>query len=394
MLLKIGFDVVKKHTVMFAAIVLQLIISIVLLNITIAMYNNVMARVQCISHFDTQKTLYYMAQSFFNRDDLQKLTKEMNQLSVEPVYRCGFVNGDDGTNILAYAYGEKTSEHLSYRLVSGDWYARYPKEEGIINAVAYEGSDFKVGDVYETNLYRNEATEQIKVKLRITGIVDKRIGVISGAGGSNSLETDFLFEDVDFDAIQTNNLFLLDHNDLLALGDVENDLFLAPNLFLYSDSEDTSATIRHLSDSGNILTIQSIIDNSSESLAQNLHTIYPVAFGVLFSGILGAECLIILYNIRNRRKFAIFYICGMKWTDAIKISVIQLSYVMLVTIPLVLTALMIIIKNNLLGFSDITMFEANNLTVTLAVILLMYAITILSTKLMVSSSSPKDYLKD
>ncbi len=45
-------------------------------------------------------------------------------------------------------------------------------------------------------------------------------------------------------------------------------------------------------------------------------------------------------------------------------------------------------------FDRVALYDTNNIFVTLVIVVLMYAVSVLSTKLMVSSSSPKDYLKD
>ena len=395
MLFKFAFDMIKNNKIMSIAIVLQLAISIMLLNITLAMYNDVSLRLNVLSNFDSKKTLFYMSKTVISEDEeYENLKKLAKGASIEPIYVCGFVNRDENINIYATAYGDKTSEKLSYKMVSGQWYADAPKEDGVINVVAYEGSSFKAGDVYETTLYSSENEGKIKVKLRITGIVNNKVGVISGSMSSNVLETDTLFQDVEFEAIETNNWFLLNYNDVIKLGSIKDELMIMPDMFIYTDSDDTSKYIEDFSSLGNIISVQSIIDNSGETLAEKLHTVYPVAAGVLMSGIIGAECLIILNNFRNRKKFAIYYLCGMRWSECIRISVIQLTYLIVAAAPVSLIAYKLLNDFTIMKFDRVALYDTNNIFVTLVIAVLMYAVSVLSTKLMVSSSSPKDYLKD
>ena len=112
------------------------------------------------------------------------------------------------------------------------------------------------------------------------------------------------------------------------------------------------------------------------------------------SGIIGAECLIILNNFRNRKKFAIYYLCGMRWSECIRISVIQLTYLIVAAAPVSLIAYKLLNDFTIMKFDRVALYDTNNIFVTLVIVVLMYAVSVLSTKLMVSSSSPKDYLKD
>ena len=145
MLFKFAFDMIKNNKIMSTAIVLQLAISIMLLNVTLAMYNDVALRLNVLSDFDRSKTLFYMSKTILSEEnEYENLKKLTDGAVVEPVYTCGFVNKEDNINIYATAYGDKTSEKLSYKMVSGQWYADAPKEKGVINVVAYEGSRFSL----------------------------------------------------------------------------------------------------------------------------------------------------------------------------------------------------------------------------------------------------------
>lgn len=394
MLLKFGFDIIKRNKIMSISIIIQIVISTVLLNYSLGLYNNVSLRYNVIKGFDVNKTLYYMPRDYVSDEELTRIINIDKDYTIEPVIYCGFVNQKDNINIYANAYGNNTSSKLHLEMVSGVWYEDCPKEDGIVNVVAYEGTDFAVGDIYETSLFSHEEKERNKVKLKITGIVNRNVGVITGLMGSNHLQIDHFFEDVNFSSVRTNNWFLFNYTDLSGIENITDELSMMPNYFIYSNTDDNSEYITELSKTGDIISMQSMIDNSSESLAEKLHTVYPVAAGVLFSGVLGAECLIILNNLRNRKRFAIYYICGMKWNDCIKISVTQLSYLIAAAFPLTCIAFAVMFNFNIMSFNEITLFDTSNVIVTVGVILLMYFISVVSSKLMVSGSAPKDYLKD
>lgn len=393
MLFKFGLDIIKNNKITSVAIVVQLAISIVLMNFSIAMFNYVSIRINTISNFDHSKTLYYMNKSSMNNEDLKVIKSKLNDSEIEAIYNCGFVNPQDGINIYACAYGNRTSEQLSFKMKKGVWYES-DKQSGIINAVAYEDSDFDVGDIYETNLYNKEQKNMKSVKIRITGIVDNKCGVLDDSMATNYLDANSLFENVYYDSIATNNLFLFNYNDLKQFNISLDELYLESDMFIYSDSSETDIYIQRLSDYGNTSSFQTVLDNSNEELAKNLHTIFPMSIGVLFTGVMGAECLIILNNLKNRRRFAVFYICGMKWSDSIKICVIQLSFLLVLTCSFAFIFFDIIAKNNLLDFNDIVMFDTNNIFITLSLLAIVYLISILTTKFMTTKISPKDCLKN
>lgn len=393
MLYKFGFDLIKNNKIMSIAIVVQLAISFVMLNFTVGIYNDVFIRLNIMKNFDLSNTIFYMNNDFMYESDLNDYKKEVGDSLIEPIYTCGFINKEDDINIYALAYGDETSKNLSYIMKEGQWYDKAAKEEGVINAVAFEGTQFNVGDVYETMLFSEDENKMKSVKLKVTGIVNNKTGFISDSKTSNNMETDILFEDVDLKSIGTNNWFLLNYNDLLELGATSEEMFLSTNMFIYSDGN-TKEIIDALSDSGNALTLQGIIDNSSEVFAQKMHMVYPLAAGVLLSGIIGAECLLILNNLKNRKRFAILYICGMKWNDSIKISAIQLSYLLFAVAPLSIIFYGIISVTHILDLTEIAMFEINNIIVTGIIIAFMYLVSIITTKLMTAKTTPKDCLKN
>ena len=95
MLFKFAFDMIKNNKIMSTAIVLQLAISIMLLNVTLAMYNDVALRLNVLSDFDRSKTLFYMSKTILSEEnEYENLKKLTDGAVVEPVYTCGFVNKD------------------------------------------------------------------------------------------------------------------------------------------------------------------------------------------------------------------------------------------------------------------------------------------------------------
>ena len=69
MLFKFAFDMIKNNKIMSTAIVLQLAISIMLLNVTLAMYNDVALRLNVLSDFDRSKTLFYMSKTILSEEN-------------------------------------------------------------------------------------------------------------------------------------------------------------------------------------------------------------------------------------------------------------------------------------------------------------------------------------
>lgn len=86
MLFKFAFDMIKNNKIMSIAIVLQFAISIMLLNITLAMYNDVSLRLNVLSNFDSKKTLFYMSKTVISEDEeYENLKKLAKGASIEPI---------------------------------------------------------------------------------------------------------------------------------------------------------------------------------------------------------------------------------------------------------------------------------------------------------------------
>ena len=128
-------------------------------------------------------------------------------------------------------------------------------------------------------------------------------------------------------------------------------------------------------------------------MKSEMHSVFPIAISVLFIGIIGIQCLIVLNTTKNKKMFSIYFICGMKWRDCIKICLGHIMCIFIGVLFLVLTIYFVADMTN--TFSSVNlMISYNNFLATLGILVLVFVISFLTTRCMLSNSSPVKCLKD
>ncbi|MDD6489692.1 MAG: hypothetical protein PUG48_07755 [Clostridia bacterium] len=390
MYLKFGFGIFSKNLIANIILIIQLTCSIITLNITLGLYNNVYSKLDVLSGFDRNNTLYGFSENIINSEENSDLTDLLNNADSEPIKYCYMSDTENGSYIYGCAYGKNTSNALKIPLTEGNWYSDSEKDSDTVNAVVMNNSRYSVGNVYDIGMYDLNSGETKTVKFKITGKIDKNTAVIFGVTTSNLINSKVLFSNFNGEDIGADTLFLFDSED----SNISEFLSCTPSLFIYADNEtEVQKYAGQFNKFGNIFTMQEIYDNTLNGMKSELHSVFPIAISVLLIGIIGIQCLIVLNTTKNKKMFSIYFICGMKWRDCIKICLGHIMCIFIGALFLVLTIYFVADFTNTFSAVNI-MICSNNFLATTGIFALVFIISFLTTRLMLSNSSPVKCLKN
>ena len=136
-----------------------------------------------------------------------------------------------------------------------------------------------------------------------------------------------------------------------------------------------------------------MIQEGYEIASKEAVSMLPVVIFIFLAGLAGLISLLALNTMLHRKIFAIYYICGCRWFDCLKITSIYVIY-------LIFTALLLyVIANNILKMSqilDAQMFTFGwyNVLTTGCILLLTCFTTLVIPYYILKHSSPRQILTE
>lgn len=391
MYLTYGFHIFSKNAVANIILIIQLTISIILMNVTLGLYNEAYSKLNVLYGFD-RDTVYQNAieQLSFggNFKDYEESLSLSENVKTEPIMNGSAAFGDSYVSFCAY--GSHTSHSMRLPMASGVWYDAAEKEEGCINTVVLGSSAYPIGETYTMTVYNYTANQSKDFQFKITGLIDEKTGIVLGESSSNFMTVKTMFEVFDKEENGVDALFLFNYED----ENISDYLVWGSSLFAYPDSAGMSdEDISELKNFGYTFKIDEIIDNTKNSLQSEIHSVFPLAVSLTLIGIVGIICLIILNTLKCRKTFAVYYICGMRWKDCIKIII---GHVLCIFIgSLFLTAAVGGFMFAANAFAEMyLLIQWNNLFLTLGLLAAVLVISLITAKCMMSNTSPVTDLKE
>lgn len=388
MYLNYGFHIFSKNLIANIILIIQLTVSIILMNITLGLYNEAYSKLDVLSGFNSDSVVYQnSSDKLLSEQNIEEYKKELNitdNIKLEPIMN-GFSSSDNGA-VMFCAYGSNTSRSMRLTIKSGQWYEDCKKDTEYINTVVYGSSKYNVGETYTMKLCNFATEEQKAFKFKITGIIDEKTGVILGNTGSNSISVKEMFETFNSENYGADYLFLFNYEDN---SDIKNYLTFSSSLFAYSNDNSAISTqdINNMKKLGQTFTIREISDNTKDGLQSEMHSVFPSAISITLIGVIGIICLIILNTIKCKKVFAVYFICGMKWKDCLKIIICHILCIFIGTVFLVAVAFGVMASTNMFTETHL-LIKWNNLFITLGLFVMVLAVSIITAKCMLSNTSP------
>ena len=392
MYLTYGFHIFSKNLAANIILIVQLTISIILMNITLGLYNEAYSKLDVLYGFDSDTVYQSFAEQYrltFNEnfEAYEEALSLSENVKLEPIMNGGAEF--DGCYLSFCAYGSHTSHSMRLPITSGVWYDAAEKADGCINTVVLGSSKYHIGEIYTITVYNYMTGQSKDFKFKITGLIDEKTGVVLGYQSSNFMSVKTMFEVFDREESGTDALFLFNYEDE-GISD-----YLSCGVFLFAYANNGSISdedMSKLKNFGYTFTIDEIIDNTKNDLQSEIHSVFPLAVSLTFIGIVGILCLIILNTLKCRKTFAVYYICGMRWKDCIKIIIGQILCIFIGSLFLTVIAGVFMFVTNAFAETHL-LIQWNNLFLTLGLFAMVFVVSLITAKCMLSNTSPVTDLK-
>lgn len=418
MYLKFGFHIFSKNTVANIILIIQLTASIILMNIALSLYNSAYSKLDVLSGFGLDNTVYqcYIMKGFDQFETLDAYEKQLSlsdNVIIEPIMLGGVYDGDiwsfENNQVLCIAYGNNTSNLMSVPLTSGVWFSDYDKNNGYVEVIALENTGYNIGETYTMTSLKlkinysdytqeelgkldwNDRYKEKEITFKIVGLIAQNTPFIAGSGSNNvDVQSMITVSEESLKDYDVKSIFLFNYDD----ENMEENLYFGSSVFAYTKDNTpiSKKDISKMESYGFTYTIRDIFNNSKETLGEELHFITPIAISILLIGIIGILCIVILNTLKCRKTFAIYYLCGMNWKDCIKIIMCHILCIFIGSVFLVGIAFGVMTMFNL--FYEVNMLvKWNNLFLTLGLLAIIFIVSIVTTKCMLSNTSPVTDLK-
>ncbi len=312
MYLKLGFHLFTKKLLFNVMTILQLCVTLILMNLLIGKVNYQAINLHAMKNFPAQSVYFNMAASSIGDTEarlnkVQELIGEhQGELTAEQVTRSYGTAGDALYTLVGY--GEKTLQYWELP-VKGKKPAAV-KNGDRIPCLAYEGVH-KIGEILPLQLLDNQ---EVSLTFEIVGLLGRDTKLLDISVSSNDAQFDMFFGEPDpgldylifnqacVPALQRYNARL---NSIVYFEDIRMD------------------RIDEIVDEFNRYTwmpsIHAMRDTSLETVWTYVESFLPLFICLFMVGFLSTFSLTIMNAVKNMRTFSIFYICGMHWMDSVGI---------------------------------------------------------------------------
>ncbi len=287
-------------------------------------------------------------------------------------------------------------QKLKLPLSCGRWPSSEVNDNGEIEVVISGGTNAELNKVYNTT----------RGKIKIVGILTENTYIPPGMVAPEDNKKQFSI--FDYYSPYNSNIsmgspFILMDGNLYDSIDDHSDPNFGPEIFISYGHVDKAAAEKNTEYIKSLgCEIRSIYGEESFGTIREQTTIYLndiylrmmpvliVAAAVVLAGLVGAVSMSV---IREMRTFGIFYLCGCKWRDCTKIVLAQM--VIIFSAAAVLTAGALAYMN-LTNFEYLigSVFDWNNLYISLAEMAVMYLIAIIIPSHVIRSASPVTVVKE
>lgn len=425
MYFKLGIHLFSRKSFMNIMLIILISISFLLTNMCLGMFNERNSLMDSVQNFDKENDCYFMynTQSFFDGSNFKEPTEAdfvkdagSEKLKIGYVYS-GTSDIDVKQSFNTYlakrkyvsyiAFDNYTINCLNYgNLISGEWCTEAKHKDGYLNVVALDGS-YNVGDTFELKFLKvEEETESyidyegIYIPCIVTGILKNGSHIYNSHTSGNGISLSTLMPETFVETSKgEKSVIYFSYEDETVrelFKDDKTNKPLLSNCFLHFDdtlSEQEIFEIKeNLGNSGWLLSIQDICDNSEKEITERVIELVPFMFGVFLLTVICLICMITLNSMDHMKTYAVYYLCGMNWNDMKKIMLSYSSIIM--SFSTVLFGLVFAYTITLGKYANIILLKSNNLFVTLGMLLIIILIFVFVPYILLVRMSPKDALRE
>lgn len=290
----------------------------------------------------------------------------------EPITDSVNSDGEWWDRAKCYYYPRELANEMSFPLSRGKWFDKYNEEDGIPPVIV--GSDFarrfKVGEV--VSLYRSSLKEYRDY--RVIGVLRRNTMLLRLGAGGSGMDLNSCFESGD----ECNGSIIFCEDEI-------NDPYARGGVIINVSEENKQTVFDELADIGYMFSFKELSDTAeynNRTLTEMQSVIFILMMIVCIAGVSSGN---LLSTIACKKKYAVYFMCGMEWRTGMLITLAE-SVIKLV-IPAGIGYAMFLDWYGKNGFESMRLTEAN-VIVTVLFVGLIFLLTSLMPLLDIKKTAP------
>jgi hypothetical protein len=401
--LDLGFRIFCRNTVLNLILVCQLAASLVLVNITLGQLNGQRLTLTFFESIAGEKGAYFMPSiedylslqvDALDTPERYSILEELSGVkAVSACYQFTFYR--EGEIFEAFAYDSYMSEKIRLPLLKGVWFTEFPAEEGVVPVVVgSEDHGFIYGQTIPVNI--RDADTQAALNLKVVGVLRQPLYALGYSRGGTTITGNDIFERYDENyrggpLIIFSREALAEYRDCYFSKHVNRLVFFDENI----GSEEYLRNLELMSTRGFVQTIDEMYALGRKEIGDNIKSMLPFIICTFSIAAVGLASLTILNAIRQRKIFAIYYLCGSKWKDCFKILAGYLLTVIILSLSLLAFVYgMALLTGNFYRRGLFIYISFNNLLATLGLCLVVIILSLVIPYLILKNTYPAEILRE
>ncbi len=370
-------------------------------NVITASYNNRYMLYEPLN-FLWGKQGYFCSDNDIRRDlNPERITKVVSSLAGNPsvvqMYSAPIWFDDDAYTINAVVCDDIMMENLNLPLAQGKWTTKENDKDTLYAVVPPNKYGVGVGDIIDMSMGDK--------KVKIIGMLSDPTYLPSFNGYLVKMEAQYLYsktslENSELDGFESNSVTILMRKSEYNKVDEETKAnYLASNMsfFVYypetPSEEDYNANMTILRNEGyDILNLEDVHSRSLSYLKTGLEKYIPLVILILVVSIISLISGTALNTLQQMKNYGVFYLCGIKWKDCLKISATNI-FIILIFSVLASTILLLLAFYLGLFVKWGLVFRLNNLLVTSALFVLAFIVSSIIPYNIIIKNSPVEILR-
>jgi hypothetical protein len=400
----LGFNLFCRNIILNLILILQLTVSLVLINMTLGQVNAQRLTLGYFENIAREKGAYFMpsiedllamrVDTIDTAERYSVLDELTNVKTISAVYQYAFYTDGNKNNLFeGYGYDGYISETVKFPLSKGVWYTDLAVEEGIVPVVVSSEKDgLALGQTIPVKIH-HPSPGKATVQLKVVGIMRPPPYLLHYTVSGNIISGNDIFERYN-ESYQGAPLIMFSRD---ALAEYQDYYYARNNNTLVFFDENISEAdyrrnIETLSNRGFVQTIDKMYILARQEINDNMNAMLPFIICTLSISTVGLVSLTILNTILQRKVFAIYYLCGSKWKNCFYILLAYLLVVTLLSLVLLLVLFYLAVLNGTVYTMGLYI-SLNNVLTTLGVYLAVMFLSLIVPYVILKNTFPIEIIR-
>lgn len=393
-----GSKIFKKTIFLNLILSAQIFLSILLMNMTLGKYSMQMQSVQLFSDLSSMQGVYYMPADIFEYIPEEESATHGHERPAEAdfsllrgvesiggIQKIAFLPEGASTPIDTVVYSDNLIEKFPAFFNQEQWSTTNtaPEEIPVVVVSDLYGKACKSGKM---TVWGSEDTSvSCMVNIRGMSSVGNKYLSMGASGEINCMDLFPLYND----RFKGGPLFLTRRSAIQSIQPYVYHELNSKFIFYKSDISETDRKFNEelLLKTGSIKSFAALSDGGIQEARTNMLSMLSITLCIFILSIVGTVSMVILNMIRSLPIFSIYYICGCRWINCVKIIVLYMLFVFIPVAAGFLAAWPILLLRDTLFHMQL-LLGMQNVWLSLGMILTVLAAAIIPTAIFLKKYSP------